>query len=51
MRDGRCSKAYRWQYIASGVMEPRFADVLKALTTPAQMERVRQALAPILATV
>ena len=42
-------KAYRWQYIATGVMEPRFADVLQALTNPAQMARIRQALGPILA--
>ena len=42
-------KAYRWQYIVSGVQEPRFGEVLKALVTPAQMERIGQALAPILA--
>ena len=42
-------KAYRWQYIATGVQEPRFAEVLKALVTPAQMERIGAALAPILA--
>ena len=41
-------KAYRWQYIASGVQEPRFAEVLKALVTPAQMERIGAALTPIL---
>ncbi len=44
-------KAYRWQYIASGVQEPRFVEVLKALVTPAQMERIGKALAPILAYV
>ena len=42
-------KAYRWQYIVTGVQEPRFAEVLKALVTPAQMERIGQALSPILA--
>ena len=41
-------KAYRWQYIASGVQELRFAEVLKALVTPAQMERIGAALTPIL---
>jgi len=41
-------KAYRWQYIATGVQEPRFAEVLKALVTPAQMDRIGKALAPIL---
>jgi hypothetical protein len=41
-------RAYRWQYIASGVEEARFTDVLKALVSPAQMERIGAALAPIL---
>lgn len=41
-------KAYRWQYIVSGVQEPRFVEVLKALTTPAQMERVGKAMTPIM---
>ena len=44
-------RAYRWQYIVSGVQEPRFVEVLKALVTPPQMERIGQALAPILAHV
>ena len=44
-------KAYRWQYIVSGVQEPRFGEVLKALVTPAQMERIGKALAPIVAHV
>jgi len=44
-------RAYRWQYIASGVEEARFTDVLKALVSPAQMERIGKALAPILAHV
>jgi hypothetical protein len=42
-------KAYRWQYIVSGVQDQRFMEVLKSLTTPAQMERIGAALAPILA--
>ena len=42
-------KAYRWQYVVSGVREPRFGEVLKALVTPAQMERIGKALSPILA--
>ena len=42
-------KAYRWQYIVTGAQEPRFAEVLKALVTPAQMERIGAALAPIMA--
>ena len=41
-------RAYRWQYIVSGVQEPRFAAILQELTTPAQMARIGQALMPIL---
>ncbi|HEX6138722.1 MAG TPA: hypothetical protein VF059_13800 [Casimicrobiaceae bacterium] len=41
--------AYRFQYIVSGVQEPRFADVLNGLITPAQGARIGAALAPILA--
>lgn len=41
-------KAYRWQYIATGVQEPRFGEVLGALVTGAQMERIRKALRPIM---
>jgi hypothetical protein len=43
--------AYRWQYIVSGVQEPRFAEVLGELVTPAQMQRIGAALAPILESV
>lgn len=42
-------RAYRWQYIVSGVQDPRFQKVLGSLITPAQAERIGQALAPILA--
>lgn len=41
--------AYRWQYIVSGVQEPRFQQILGELTTPAQRERIGAALAPMLA--
>ncbi|MEA3273733.1 MAG: hypothetical protein U9Q81_00215 [Pseudomonadota bacterium] len=41
-------KAYRWQYIVSGVQEPRFSALLGELTTEAQGERIGKALAPIL---
>lgn len=37
-------KAYRWQYIISGVQVPRFGQVLSSLITPAQAERIQQAL-------
>ncbi|WP_242521796.1 hypothetical protein [Motiliproteus sp. SC1-56] len=36
--------AYRWQYILSGTQIKRFADVLFAMTTPAQTERIVNAL-------
>lgn len=42
-------KAYRWQYIVSGVQHRHFGKLLTELTTPAQMQRISQALAPILA--
>jgi hypothetical protein len=40
-------KAYRWQYIVSGVMEPRFQKVLGSLVSDAQMQRIQAALAPL----
>ncbi len=42
------AKAYRWQYIVSGVKAARFTEVLASLVTAAQMERIGAALAPIL---
>jgi hypothetical protein len=44
-------KAYRWQYIVSGVMQPRFQKVLFATMTPSQAQRVTDALAPLLSAV
>lgn len=40
-------KAYRWQYIVSGVMEPRFQKVLFGLIDETQATRVKNALAPL----
>jgi hypothetical protein len=40
-------KAYRWQYIVSGVMEPRFQKVLFGLLDESQSTRIRNALAPL----
>jgi len=40
-------KAYRWQYIVSGVMEPRFQKILRRLISDAQMKRIEAALAPL----
>ena len=42
-------RAYRWQYIGSGVAHTRFPKVLGELITEAQGKRVESALAPLLA--
>ena len=39
--------AYRWQYIITGVRHPHFGKLLAGMTTPAQMQRIQSALAPI----
>ena len=41
-------KAYRWQYIFSGVEHVRFQGLLGELTTDAQRERLGAALSPLL---
>jgi len=41
-------KAYRWQYIVSGVQDPRFTGILAELTTEKQMQRIVTALAPLM---
>ena len=40
-------KAYRWQYIVSGTMEPRFQKMLASLVDDQQMQRIQAALAPL----
>jgi hypothetical protein len=40
-------KAYRWQYIVSGVMEPRFQRVLFSMLDDEQKARIQQALMPL----
>jgi len=40
-------KAYRWQYIVSGVEDSRFQAILGDMITPEQASRIGQALAPI----
>jgi len=40
-------KAYRWQYIVSGVMEPRFQKVLFGLVNETQAASIQDALAPL----
>jgi hypothetical protein len=39
--------AYRWQYIVSGVDEPRFGEILMSVISAAQGERLGAALAPL----
>ena len=41
-------KAYRWQYIVSGIQDPRFTDILADLITDAQMTRITTALSPLM---
>ena len=41
-------KAYRWQYIVSGVRDGRFLGVLSSLITQPQLERISAALAPLM---
>jgi len=41
--------AYRWQYIFSGVGEPRFQHILGEMLAPAQLARIRSALAGLTA--
>ncbi len=40
-------KAYRWQYIVSGVQNERFQKILGGMITGAQMQRIGAALQPI----
>jgi hypothetical protein len=42
-------KAYRWQYIVSGIEQPRFQQNLLAMINPRQSVRMSAALAPLLA--
>mgnify|MGYP005806641279 CR=1 FL=1 len=42
-------KAYRWQYILSGVHEERFHALLESLISEEQCARIGEALAPIIA--
>jgi SAM-dependent methyltransferase len=44
----RVLRAYRWQYIFSGVEERRFQKVLSAVITGEQMRRIEVALAPLI---
>jgi hypothetical protein len=43
--------AYRWQYIVSGVQDPRFAELLGSMINAEQGSRIHAALAPIVGAV
>lgn len=44
-------EAYRWQYIATGVQDPRFLEVLGSMINAEHGERINAALAPIVGAV
>jgi hypothetical protein len=44
-------KAYRWQHIVAGMLEPRFNELLVSMTTEPQMARIQEALAPLMSAV
>lgn len=41
-------RAYRWQYIGSGVQNERFQKILDGMASAAQLQRIGAALAPIM---
>jgi hypothetical protein len=41
-------KAYRWQYIVSGLQEGSFVKLLSDMVTPEQLGRITSALAPLM---
>jgi hypothetical protein len=43
--------AYRWQYILSGVQDPRYLEILGSMITAEQGARINTALTPIAAAV
>jgi hypothetical protein len=43
----RVLRAYRWQYILSGVEQPRFVNILASMVTAEQARRIQSALAPL----
>src|SRR5439155_22530819 len=40
--------AYRWQYIVSGLQEPRFSEILSSMVTDSQATRMGESLAGIM---
>ncbi|MGO4762851.1 hypothetical protein AB4120_09925 [Cupriavidus sp. 2KB_3] len=41
-------KAYRWTYIVSGMLEPRFSKLLGGMVDAEQMARIEAAMAPLM---
>jgi hypothetical protein len=48
---GTLLSAYRWQYIVSGVQDPRFGELLGSMIDASQGGRIQAALAPIVGAV
>jgi hypothetical protein len=48
---GTLLAAYRWQYIVSGVQDPRFLEILGSMIDARQGQRLNAALAPIVGAV
>ena len=48
MLEANVLKAYRWQYIVSGVQHPRFQAALGGMINEAHGKRIGAALAPIM---
>ena len=44
-------KAYRWQYIVSGVQDERYSQILGGMINAKQATRIGDALAPIVGAV
>ncbi|MEO8188295.1 MAG: hypothetical protein ABI580_13125 [Burkholderiaceae bacterium] len=44
-------RAYRWQYILSGVQDPRFLEILGSMINAEHGARINAALAPIVGAV
>lgn len=44
-------RAYRWQYIVSGVTAPRFMEILAEMTSESEMQTIVAALTPLLEAV
>ena len=44
-------RAYRWQYIVSGIQDGRFLGILTELASEDQIERVVEALTPLMEAV